>query len=103
MLPTYSGNTNTGTLAKECMGKAALLAKVIGIPELEVLIQGIDDLLVAINSGRMINVEAFQQKCDFLLDYFHGCPKLSWNVMSPSGRKCHHYTSVIMEKAHNYL
>ena len=87
MLPTYSGNTNTGTLAKTCMGDAALFAKVLGNPKLEVLIQGIDDLLVAINSGRMINVEVFQQKCEFLLDYFHGCPQLSWNVMSPSGRK----------------
>ena len=32
----------------------------------------------------MINVEAYRNKCNSVLDYYHANPLLSWNVHSPS-------------------
>ena len=50
-------------------------------PALTQLIQDLDNILVAINSGKMVNVEAFRQKCDSILDFFHGNSLLNWNVL----------------------
>ena len=50
------------------------------MPELEYLIEGIDTLLVAVNSKGMVNVSEFEKKCEALLDYFHEDDELSWNI-----------------------
>ena len=55
-LPT-GGNTNTGTLVKEAFSKPALFARVLGMPELEFIIEGIDTLLVAVNSKGIIQIK----------------------------------------------
>ena len=66
------------------MAKPALFAKVLGMPKLKTLIEDIEDLLVAINSGKFVDVEKCQKKCDSILDFLASDPDLSWNITSPS-------------------
>ena len=66
------------------MASPALFARVLGMPKLTKLIQDIEDLLVSVNSGRMVDVEKYRQKCESILDFLHSDSSLSWNVLSPS-------------------
>ena len=73
-LLSLPGNSNTGELVKDLFKDPAKYAKILGMPKLEPLIKGIDDLLVAVNSKCMVNVPEFEAKCNALLDYFHQDP-----------------------------
>ena len=86
----FSGNSNNGNLVRDCMADAPLFARVLVgknspvLHDLTRYIQDTEDLLTALNSGHMIDVEAYRKKCDSVLNYFHANPLLRWNVQSPS-------------------
>ena len=63
-------------MVKDLFKDAAKYAKILGMPKLEPLIKGLDDLLVAVNSRSMVNVPEFEAKCNSLLDFFHQDPDL---------------------------
>ena len=72
------------------MANAPLFARVLVgkhskiLPDLTRYIQDTEDLLTAVNSGHMLDVEAFRKKCDSVLDYYNANSGLKWNVHSPS-------------------
>ena len=77
-------NSNTGSLAKDAMGNAALFAAVLKIPQLEEVIRGLDTLLIACNSGGFINVPKFRDECESILDTLYDDINLAWNMTNPT-------------------
>ena len=66
------------------MADAKLFASVLNVPQLEDIIRGLDQLLIACTSGDLLNLDEFEETCKMLLADLYDDADLSWNMANPS-------------------
>lgn len=78
------GNSNTGNLVRMAMAEPKLFAAVLGVPQLEDIIRGLDHLLIACTSGALLNLDEFEKTCKMLLEDLYDDADLAWNMANPT-------------------